>query len=69
MGEGWHNNHHAAAGSAKTGMRPWEIDVSWMVISLMKTLRIVRRVSACTHEQLLERQKRGELVREMEKAA
>jgi stearoyl-CoA desaturase (delta-9 desaturase) len=53
MGEGWHNNHHASPGSAKTGMRPWEFDVSWLTISLMKRLRLAWRVNEYTHEELM----------------
>jgi len=45
MGEGWHNNHHAAPGSAKTGMRAWEFDLSWLTILLMKRLGLVSRVN------------------------
>ncbi len=45
MGEGWHNNHHVYPGSAKTGMAPWEIDVSWLIISLMKKLKMAWRVN------------------------
>jgi stearoyl-CoA desaturase (delta-9 desaturase) len=44
MGEGWHNNHHAAPSSAKTGVRAWEFDASWLVILLMKKLGLVSRV-------------------------
>lgn len=40
-GEGWHNNHHAFPGSARSGFRPFEIDLSWMVIRLMKLLGLV----------------------------
>lgn len=32
MGEGWHNNHHAAPTSAKHGFLWWQIDVSYWVI-------------------------------------
>lgn len=53
MGEGWHNNHHASPGSAKTGMRPWELDLSWLVIALMKRWRVARRVTVSEHSQLL----------------
>jgi len=53
MGEGWHNNHHASPGSAKTGMLPWEIDLSWLTIRLMRRLKIAWRVNECTHEQLM----------------
>lgn len=55
MGEGWHNNHHASPGSARTGMRPWEIDVSWMTIKAMKWLGLVGRVNEATHESLVEK--------------
>jgi fatty-acid desaturase len=46
MGEGWHNNHHAFPGSAKTGFyRPWEFDFSWIVIVIMEKLRLVSAVN------------------------
>jgi len=45
FGEGWHNNHHASPGSAKTGMKYFELDLSWFVIVLMKKLGIVSRVN------------------------
>jgi stearoyl-CoA desaturase (Delta-9 desaturase) len=32
MGEAWHNNHHAFPTSARHGLRPWEIDLSGLVI-------------------------------------
>ncbi len=32
FGESWHNNHHAFPTSAHHGFRPWEIDISAMVI-------------------------------------
>lgn len=36
LGEGWHNNHHAFPTSARHGLRWWEFDATWIVISLMK---------------------------------
>lgn len=60
MGEGWHNNHHATPGSAKTGMRWWEIDVSWLTISLLKRLKLVSRVNATTHNQLMYKETKAE---------
>jgi stearoyl-CoA desaturase (delta-9 desaturase) len=32
MGESWHNNHHAFPTSALHGLKPWQIDVSGLVI-------------------------------------
>jgi len=37
-GEGWHNNHHAFPTSARHGLRPWELDLSYGFIRLLKTL-------------------------------
>lgn len=45
MGEGWHNNHHARPGSAKTGLKYFEFDPSWLVILMMKKLGLVSRIS------------------------
>jgi sn-1 stearoyl-lipid 9-desaturase len=44
-GEGWHNNHHAYPGSAKTGLRPHELDLSWLTIRLGKKLGWVSSVN------------------------
>ncbi|MCY4443629.1 MAG: fatty acid desaturase [Proteobacteria bacterium] len=36
-GEGWHNNHHAHASSARIGHKRWEIDIThWMILLLAK---------------------------------
>ncbi len=32
MGEGWHNTHHAFPGSARHGLRWWQLDVSYWII-------------------------------------
>lgn len=40
-GEGWHNNHHAFPGSARSGFRPFEFDASWLVLRLLKQLGLV----------------------------
>jgi stearoyl-CoA desaturase (delta-9 desaturase) len=42
MGEGWHNNHHWAPGSAAQGFRWWEIDASFYLLWLGERLGIVR---------------------------
>lgn len=40
-GEGWHNNHHAFPGSARSGFKRFEIDPSWIMIRLMKQCGLV----------------------------
>jgi len=35
LGEGWHNNHHRYAGSARQGFFWWEIDVSYYLLKLL----------------------------------
>jgi len=41
LGEGWHNNHHHYAVSARQGFFWWEIDISYHVLALMARLGIV----------------------------
>ena len=49
-GEGWHNNHHALPKSARYGLRPWEIDMTWMVICGLKALGLATNVQVATIE-------------------
>lgn len=55
MGEGWHNNHHAFPQSARHGLKPTEIDPTWITISILKALglateiRYAKHVSVMTH--------------------
>jgi fatty-acid desaturase len=61
FGEGWHNNHHAFPGSARQGLRWYQVDPSWYVIVLLEKLglaREVRRVPRPVQERKL-RQGRG----------
>lgn len=44
MGEGWHNNHHFYARSARQGFYWWEVDVSYYSIKLFEKLGIVWNV-------------------------
>jgi fatty-acid desaturase len=56
FGEGWHNNHHAFPGSARQGLRWYQVDPSWYVILLLEKLglaREVRRVSRQVQERKL----------------
>jgi stearoyl-CoA desaturase (delta-9 desaturase) len=41
LGEGWHNNHHRFAVSARQGFYWWEIDISYYVLKVMSWLGIV----------------------------
>jgi fatty-acid desaturase len=41
MGEGWHNNHHAFPGSARSGLLPHELDVSWLILRSLKVVGLV----------------------------
>lgn len=45
FGEGWHNNHHAFPKSAKIGMRWWQIDMGWMVISTLNFFGLLKKVT------------------------
>ncbi len=48
MGEGWHNNHHAFPGSARSGFKKSEIDPSWETIKLMKRVGLVTWLNEAT---------------------
>jgi len=41
FGESWHNNHHAFPTSAEHGLRPWQFDLSALVIRGMERLGLV----------------------------
>ncbi len=51
LGESWHHNHHAFPRSAYHGLRPWEIDPSGMIISLMSRLGLAWNVVRITPER------------------
>ena len=42
LGEGWHNNHHHYAVTAKQGFYWWEIDVTYYLLQILSWLGIVR---------------------------
>jgi len=42
LGEGWHNNHHHYAVSARQGFFWWEIDITFYLLVFMSWLGIVR---------------------------
>jgi sn-1 stearoyl-lipid 9-desaturase len=43
-GEGWHNNHHAFQYSARHGLKWWEIDLTWMMIQVLKMLGLAKKI-------------------------
>lgn len=57
FGEGWHNNHHAHAASARHGLTWYEFDINWMVIRTMERLGLatdVRKIDLATAPRKLE---------------
>ncbi|HVL48254.1 MAG TPA: acyl-CoA desaturase [Candidatus Thermoplasmatota archaeon] len=50
LGEGWHNNHHAAPKVAIHGFRWWQVDVNGLIIRAMARLRLIRNVVRPTAE-------------------
>jgi stearoyl-CoA desaturase (delta-9 desaturase) len=41
LGEGWHNNHHFFAGSARQGFRWWEIDITYYLLRLLAACGVI----------------------------
>mmetsp|Transcript_28085 Transcript_28085/g.52756 ORF Transcript_28085/g.52756 Transcript_28085/m.52756 type:complete len:439 (-) Transcript_28085:223-1539(-) len=50
FGEGWHNNHHAFEYSARHGLRPHQIDTTWMLVRLFQKLGLVTNVKLPTEK-------------------
>ena len=44
MGEGWHNNHHDDQRCAAHGRRWWELDVTYLTIRLLETVKLASHV-------------------------
>ncbi|HEX8282894.1 MAG TPA: acyl-CoA desaturase [Pyrinomonadaceae bacterium] len=44
LGEGWHNNHHAYPRSARHGLGPRQLDLSYLVIRLLHLLGLARNL-------------------------
>lgn len=44
FGEGWHNNHHAHPTSARHGLAWYELDLSWITISILKFFGVATAV-------------------------
>lgn len=50
FGEGWHNNHHKFASSARAGMKWWEVDMFYYVICLFEVLGLIWNVKRPVQE-------------------
>ena len=48
LGEGWHNNHHAFPTSAKQGILPGQIDITWYHILLLKKLGLAKNIKVAS---------------------
>jgi len=44
FGEGWHNNHHAFEYSARHGLEPHQLDVTWLLISALERCGLAKNV-------------------------
>ena len=43
-GENWHRNHHSNPGSARFGLRWWQVDVGWYFIRTLESVGCARNV-------------------------
>ena len=44
FGEGWHNNHHAFQWACEAGHKWWELDVTFMMISILNRMGLVTKL-------------------------
>jgi fatty-acid desaturase len=51
-GEGWHNNHHAFPFSARLGLRWFEFDPPWLMLRVLRLLRLAHEVKIPSREML-----------------
>ena len=59
LGEGWHNNHHRFAVSARQGFYWWEIDISYYLLKLLSFVGIVRDLNPVPRRILEEGSKKN----------
>lgn len=52
MGEGWHNNHHRFAASARQGFFWWEVDVTYYLLWVMTRAGLIWDLRAPTRPLL-----------------
>lgn len=56
LGEGWHNNHHKFAYSARHGLEWWQFDLTWLLLRGMEKLGLVSELRL-PRPRMLERAK------------
>ena len=56
FGEGWHNNHHAHPSSARHGLFPREVDMTWLQIKLLEKVGLAWDVRLPSAAQLARRE-------------
>jgi stearoyl-CoA desaturase (delta-9 desaturase) len=44
FGEGWHNNHHRFAGSARQGFAWYQLDITYLILKACNCLRLVSKI-------------------------
>lgn len=44
LGESWHNNHHRFPMSARSGLKWWQVDITFAVLKILSWLKIVRAI-------------------------
>jgi stearoyl-CoA desaturase (delta-9 desaturase) len=52
LGDGWHNNHHRYAASARHGFRPWELDITYGALRVLESLGLVSDLKPVPSELL-----------------
>ncbi|KAM7254205.1 hypothetical protein ACFE04_031887 [Oxalis oulophora] len=48
FGEGWHNNHHAFAFSARHGLEWWQLDTTWCVLRFLQIIGLATHLKVPT---------------------
>ena len=46
LGEGWHNNHHRYPNSTRQGFFWWELDISYLALTLFKRVGLIHSMQA-----------------------
>jgi stearoyl-CoA desaturase (Delta-9 desaturase) len=54
FGEGWHNNHHRYAISARQGFYWWQVDLTYCVLKMLSWVRIVQDLRPVPEKVLAE---------------